>query len=109
MPLENRAAALGPKGGDKIAAYWNDWHFYPDNPTHIYITSGPEIVRWSCAGPGDYGGENRGDFVWQNLRWKVRGEVKSAVGLTEVAVYDGPELFRRFLPKGARNSNSRSI
>ena len=32
----------------------------------------------------------------------MRGELKSAAGLKEVAVYDGTELLRRFLPNGAK-------
>ncbi|MHB9134708.1 MAG: hypothetical protein ACYDBB_26855 [Armatimonadota bacterium] len=84
----------------KVRDYFNDWHMYPDNPSRIYITSGPEIESWSYTGSRDYGGDNNGDFVWQNYRWPVYGKVKSAVGLKEVAVYDGVELFRRYLPGG---------
>ncbi|MCY3017842.1 MAG: hypothetical protein NTW87_02260 [Planctomycetota bacterium] len=93
----------GPlEGASKIAAYFNTWHFYPDNPTRIYVTSGPEIERWSQAGPRDYEGNNNGDFVRQSLHWNVYGKVKSEVGLRCVTIYDGPELFRRFLPQGQK-------
>lgn len=88
------------EGKDLVGAYWSQWHFYPDNPSRVYISSGPEIENWSFVGQRDYGGDNAGDFVWQNLRWLVHGKVKAAAGLKEVAVYDGPELFRRFLPEG---------
>ncbi|HEY3416480.1 MAG TPA: hypothetical protein VGM23_06325, partial [Armatimonadota bacterium] len=86
----------------KIRGYFDAWHFYPDNPSKIYITSGPEIETWSFVGPRDYGGDNKGDFVWQNYRWQLRGRVSSKVGLKEVCVYDGPKLFRRFLPGEAK-------
>lgn len=87
---------------DKIAQYWNMWHFYPDNPTRIYITSGPEIESWCYTGPRDYSGNLRGDFVWQDYRWLVHGKVTSAVGLKEVVVLDGGAPFRRFLPNGQK-------
>jgi len=87
----------------KISDYFNSWHFYPDNPCAIYITSGPQIENWSYFGPRDYPGNTRGDFVWQDYRWLLHGTVSSHVGLKEVAVYDGTELFRRFLPRGKKN------
>ncbi|MGD0090096.1 MAG: hypothetical protein ABSE73_09260 [Planctomycetota bacterium] len=90
------------EGASKLGAYFNTWHFYPDNPTRIYVTSGPEIERWSQAGPRDYEGNNQGDFVRQGLRWNVYGKVKSEAGLRSVTIYDGPGLFRRFLPQGQK-------
>ncbi|MHB9025768.1 MAG: hypothetical protein ACYC7E_16640 [Armatimonadota bacterium] len=103
LPKNGGALIDGKVGKDtKIADYFSLWHYFPDNPTRVFMTSGPEIATWSCAGPRDYGGNNQGDFVWQNLRWQVRGEVKSPVGLKEVTVYDGPRVFRRFLPDGQK-------
>ena len=90
------------EGANKIAAYWNTWHFYPDNPTRIYITEGPVIDNWSFAGQRDYGGDNNGDFVWQNLRWRVYGKASSEAGLRKVEIYDGTKLFRNFLPAGEK-------
>ena len=92
-------------GGDieqatKIRDYFDTWHFYPDNPAKIYVTSGPEIESWAYVGPRDYGGDNDGNFVWQDYRWQLHGKVSSAVGLQEVTVYDGVKLFRRYLPGG---------
>lgn len=96
------ASAVGDElsGNNAVAAYWDQWHFYPDNPTRIFITSGPVIESWGFTGPRDYDGGLAGDFVWPNLRWRVHGKATSAVGLQEVAVYDGETLFRRFLPAG---------
>lgn len=85
-----------------VAAYLSSWHFYPDNPTSIYITDGPRIDNWSFAGPRDYEGANHGDFVWQNFRWRVYGKVSSDAGLKEVVIHDGPRVFRRFLPHGQK-------
>lgn len=84
----------------KIQDYFNLWHFYPDNPVRINITSGPEITYWGSIGYRDYEGNNNGNFVWQNYRWKLKGIVKSKVGLKKVEIYDGSELFREFLPEG---------
>ncbi len=85
----------------KFRDYFSLWHYYPDNPSRIYVTNGPEIERWCYTGSRDYGGDNPGWFVWQNLRWMLRGTVSSPAGLKEVLVCDGPKVFRRFLPGGA--------
>lgn len=82
--------------------YFNGWYLYPDNPSRIYVTSGPEIELWGYTGQRDYGGDNRGDFVWQNYRWPLTARITSAVGLREVVLYDGTEVFRRYLPEGAK-------
>ena len=104
--------SLPPRGGyivggplkpeTMVRDYFDIWHFYPDDPAKLHITSGPRIETWAFAGPRDYEGSCRGDFVWQNYRWLLRGKVSSAVGLKEVAVYDGTRLFRRFLPRGKK-------
>lgn len=87
---------------NEIADYWNTWHLFPDNPTRIYITAGPQIDNWSFVGPRDYEGKNKGDFVWQNLRWRVYGQASSDVGLKSVQIFDGRELFRNFSPNGEK-------
>ncbi|MGO8930088.1 MAG: hypothetical protein ACLQU3_24735 [Limisphaerales bacterium] len=86
--------------GSKVRDYFDIWHTYPDNPVKPQVTSGPRIDTWSHTGPRDYEGSSPGDFVWQNYRWVVHGKASSPAGLTEVTVYDGPHLFRRFLPQG---------
>jgi len=97
-------AVVGRKleGANKIAAYWNSWNFYPDNPAKIYITEGPSIDNWSFVGFPDYGSENKGDFVWQNLRWRVYGKASSEAGLKKIEIFDGTELFRNFLLAGEK-------
>ncbi len=89
-------------GVNPVAAYFSQWHFWPDNPTRIYVTAGPQIDYWSLVGPRNYEFNNRGDFVWQNYRWRVGGKVRSTAGLRAVAVYDGARLVRRFAPGGAK-------
>ncbi len=84
----------------KVRDYFDTWHTYPDNPVKPQVTSGPRIEAWSHTGPRDYEGNLPGDFVWQNYRWVVHGKASSPAGLREVAVCDGPRLFRRFLPHG---------
>lgn len=95
-----RVTAGELEGANTVAAYWNLWHFYPDNPTRVYITSGPEIETWSFAGPRDYEGNNPGDFARPNLHWRVFGRVTAPAGLRSVVVHDGEDVFRRFLPAG---------
>ena len=89
-----------PPPGSKIRDYFNNWQLFPEDPVRFSITSGPEIEDWSFAGPRDYEGALDGDFLWQNYRWILHGKVTSPIGLKEVAIYDGPALFRRFLPGG---------
>ncbi len=86
----------------KFIQYFNNWNYYPDSPNKIYVSSGPAIESWCFIGPRDYGGDNQGDFVWQNNRWVLRGRVSSEVGLEEILVYDGERIFRRYLPGGTK-------
>ena len=96
-------AGEAPRPGSKIRDYFNQWQLFADDPVRLSISSGPRIEDWSFAGPRDYAGPIDGDFVWQNYRWILRGRVSSPVGLAEVAIYDGPALFRRFLPGGQKS------
>ncbi|MCC6578890.1 MAG: hypothetical protein IT440_00480 [Phycisphaeraceae bacterium] len=89
-------------GANPVASYLSHWNFYPDNPTRIHITEGPMIDYWSMNASRDYEASSRGDFVWQNYRWRVGGKVRSETGLKDVAIYDGTRLFRRFQPDGAK-------
>ena len=101
LPENGGDIISGHLGKDsKLRDYFNLWHFYPNNPSANYVTSGPQINYWGYCGPRDYEGNSPGDFVWQNYRWQLKGRVSSAVGLKEIRVYDGPELFRRYLPGG---------
>jgi len=103
LPENGGQTISGKLGPDtKIADYWNQWNFYPDNPAKPYVTSGPQIESWCYTGQRDYGGDNPGDFVWENYRWPLKGRVTSDAGLREVAVLDGTEPFRRYLPQGAK-------
>jgi len=65
-----------------------------------YVTNGPEILNWQSCVNRAYTAFHW--FAWPQYRWNVRFKVRSDRGLREVAVYDGAELFRRFLPKGAK-------
>ena len=104
MPEQGGQTVAGLLNPDtKIADYFNQWSFYPGNPSKTYVTSGPEIESWCYAGPRDYEGSSPGDFVWQNYRWVLRGKVTSEVGLADITVYDGTDLFRRYLPQGAKD------
>ncbi|NOY79547.1 MAG: hypothetical protein GXP31_00945 [Kiritimatiellaeota bacterium] len=89
--------------GPQVREYFDSWRLYPDNPLRCFVTAGPTIREWAYAGPRDYEGNTRGNFVWQNYRWRLQGEVGSETGLSEVSVFDGPNLFRRYLPGGAKS------
>ncbi|MFA6294393.1 MAG: hypothetical protein WC637_21565, partial [Victivallales bacterium] len=102
MLPKSGASAVGDRleGRNFVTEYWSQWHFYPDNPTRIYVTEGPEIVHWRFNGPRDYEGNNPDAFVWQNQRWRVNGKVRADSGIKEVVILDGEKPFRRFLPGG---------
>lgn len=102
MPASGNTIAGLLRPETRIADYFNSWNFYPDNPAKIYVTSGPQIESWCYNGPRDYEGGNPGDFVWQNYRWVLHGRLTSDVGLSEVQVVDHGQVFRRYLPGGAR-------
>ena len=67
------------------------------------VTRGPIVDEWRHLGDGlwrDYPG-----YEWYRYdlyRWRLRLKVSSTKGLKEVAIYDGDELFRRFLPNGQK-------
>ncbi|MBN2641804.1 MAG: hypothetical protein JXR78_09135 [Victivallales bacterium] len=86
----------------ELNSFFNDRKFFPDNPCSTYITSGPEIRDWSFIGSRDYEGNTKGDFEWRNYRWILRGKVASEVGLKEVIVRNGPDVFRRFKVNGEK-------
>ncbi len=85
-----------------LKTFFNRHKFYPQNPCANYISSGPRIDSWNFVGSRDYEGNSRGDYLWNNYRWIIRGTVSSDVPLKEVRVWDGVKLFRRFLPKGKK-------
>lgn len=67
------------------------------------VTRGPVVEEWRHMGDGlwrDYPGYEW--YRWDLYRWRLRLKVTSAKGLKEVAIFDGDELFRRFLPDGQR-------
>ncbi len=77
------------------------FHFWP-TASNIYITNGPKIEFFSSAGYRGYPNTTKTNYVWQNYRWLCQGEVSSNAGLKEVDVYDGTELFRKFLVNGKK-------
>ena len=67
-----------------------------------YITNGPRILVWSApACLSDSHGEWWRPDQWE---WRVRLRVASDAGLKTVTLHDGDkEVFRRWLPAGAKN------
>jgi len=64
------------------------------------VTNGPVVREWRFLGPRDYS-------TWQWFRpdynrWRPRLVVQSDVGVQEVIIFDGQEVFRRFAPRGAK-------
>jgi hypothetical protein len=67
------------------------------------VTRGPLVDEWRHLGDGlwrDYPGYEW--YRWDLYRWRLRLRASSPKGLKEVRIYDGDELFRRFLAAGAK-------
>ena len=83
LPPADGGNLIGSRLGKetKIRDYFNDWHFYPDNPGAIYITSGPEIENWCYTGPRDYEGNTARRFRLAELSLAAawRGEIRRRV------------------------------
>ncbi|MBM4081572.1 MAG: hypothetical protein FJ278_17845, partial [Planctomycetes bacterium] len=73
----------------------------PDFRPTAWVTNGPEIEYWQWSSDRDYVA-NGNWFDWTRYRWRLRLKVSSPVGLKEIRVMDGPDLFRRYLPGGAK-------
>jgi hypothetical protein len=68
---------------------------------NTYPSDGPQILAWpGCVRVGTLGSEN---FVTTRSVMRSPIAVRSDKGLREVRVYNGPELYRRFVLDGRRN------
>lgn len=83
-----------------LATHWDTWHCtYASFPQ--LITNGPQVVQWERMASHDYWAE--GD------RWhagyyesRIRGAVKSEVGLKDIRIYDNGQLVRRYSANTAK-------
>jgi len=81
---------------------WRERHQpRPDFRPTAFVTNGPEILHWQWSSDRDYVA-NGNWFEWSRYRWMIRFKVASPAGLKEIRIMDGPVLFRRFLPRGAK-------
>lgn len=71
-----------------------------DNPS-IYVSNGPKIKYYMWKGPRDY--ENKAN-PYDISRWYfiLKIDVESAVGLSEIKIYDGLKVFRNFILNGEK-------
>ena len=75
-------------------------HHMLDNP-QVYITSGPKIKYWMYKGERDF--SNTGNpYDYSRWHFAVKLDVASEIGLKEVLVYDGTEVFKKFELSGAK-------
>ena len=89
-----RAAGAGLNGfKNKIGDMYSP-HLGPTS----YVTNGPKIKEWRSSG-FDCLSEW---FDWTRLHWQIKMKVSSKVGLKEIRIMNGTELYRRFLPNGAK-------
>ena len=78
------------------ALHWTGSYEAPN----AFPSDGPIILAWPrCLRVMAFGGEN---FVSGRSMWPSPVHVTSAVGLKEIRIYDGRELFRRFVCNGAK-------
>lgn len=69
------------------------------------VSSGPTVQGWTANYRAQtYGAE---DFVNERGRISPEMLVRSDAGIKEVRIYDGTQLFRRFLPNGAKEFSVR--
>jgi len=73
-------------------------HQYDGVP--VFVSSGPKILSWpACFRSATYGAEG---FAPERAAMESPLVVTSEVGLDEIRIYNGPDLFRRFALDGAR-------
>jgi transposase len=85
-----------------LAGKWHEGAFSFSGSGSQYITNGPQILAWE--GPNRLVGSN--GLWWRPDQWqyRLRLRVASEAGLKSVTVHDGDrEVFRRWLPGGAKN------
>ncbi|HEY3398445.1 MAG TPA: hypothetical protein VGM19_12390 [Armatimonadota bacterium] len=76
------------------------WYSYLAPPM-AYVSQGPVIRDWDCTNR-DYTGVGE-NFITLNYRWRVRCHLTSEVGLRELVIWDGPQVFRRLLLNGEKD------
>ena len=84
---------------ENLATLAESVHERPNHGLYTYVTQGPKIRAWQATNQ-QYTG-----FHWFDRpghHWRIRLDVESAAGLSEVKIMDGDELFRRFLPRGVK-------
>ena len=78
---------------------WRHWFLEPVYRSwNAYVSNGPRITAWDGVNLtrstlGEY-------YVPGTERWRVRLKAHSDAGLQEIRVYDGTELYARYLPRG---------
>ncbi len=89
-----------PKPSVRKIFYYGLWWADQYTSYNTFPSDGPIIHAW----PETYRVWTLGaeEFVTRPNIMVSRLEVSAAAGLKEIALYNGPELFRRFLPNGAK-------
>ena len=70
-----------------------------------YVSNGPRILDWDMNPDYDAGKDadnlNGWWYIKGGQRYRLRLRVQSDQPLKEVLIYDGPDVIRRYLPKGS--------
>ena len=111
-PAEMAAAITGGQAftyaAGTVATLWQNalrW-IGPYDAPNVFPSSGPLIRHWpdGMYRTGAYAGER---FAASRMLVTPFLQVTSETGLKEVCVYEGTNLFRRFLPNGAKEFSTR--
>ncbi|MBU4212646.1 MAG: hypothetical protein KKD33_08695, partial [Verrucomicrobia bacterium] len=74
---------------------------------NVFLSDGPLILEWpTCYRPMNFGGE---EFVTIPAIMESPLHVTSQVGLKEIVIYNGREVFRRFRLNGEKEFNRKLI
>jgi hypothetical protein len=94
-----RAASLDPAAYNGVFQAGLRWAYQYD-AMPIFVSSGPQIVRWDGTHRvATYGAEA---FAPELALMRLNILVTSQAGLSEVRIYDGRRLYRRFAIRGQR-------
>ena len=79
----------------------------PYDGMNVFLSDGPIIREWpTCYRPMTFGAE---EFVTVAARMESPIHVTSAVGLKEIVIYNGRDVFRRFRFNGEKEFNQKLI
>jgi hypothetical protein len=84
---------LKDQPGD-LATYYRNYMYFGSQ--FGFISDGPVVTDWRGSNNGRSAGSKW--YVPGTEQYRIKLSVHSAVPITDISIYDGPKLFRRFAP-----------